>query len=238
MNVHHVRRLVKGADGTNTINIYNTFAVHQDLTAEDPAKLRAHFEEKEEPSRVHSMMHAAAETSRLAAAPSQPLPPPHLAFDATAHDVPARTIARSTAADHRAQLRSRFDAEKSHESEPGRVLAQADVNDVQGTLKIKLGTECEPPDFSARIDGVIAESELAAVPPSPAPPVSFKSASDAHSETARMAVADGAVDHESTVHGDASASEQQATLIYVQPATAAEGRVTVKAGELRRPSSP
>src|ERR1700674_2188789 len=69
---YRVRRLVQGAQGTNTINIYNPLEMVPGASADEPGQVGASLKIEDNVSSFHAGMKAVAETSRFEAAHANP----------------------------------------------------------------------------------------------------------------------------------------------------------------------
>jgi hypothetical protein len=149
-----VKRLVKGATDTNTINLYNELAVKPDFEGEDVPRTkvklaiesnqpaaRASLVAHEEPMRCESKLDAQPTSSRVVAISPSPLPAPHVGTVSFAPP-PIPQFATSAA----------FEYEPTIDPSPARCVAELEIeSEPAGRVRPSLSIESKIPVFQAAL---------------------------------------------------------------------------------------
>jgi hypothetical protein len=161
--VHHVRRLVQGATGTNTINIYHPFEMAPKAAAEDPGHTVVAFRAESEPVHVHAKMKAAGDTPRFRAVYRPPEPVALSGVRFSAEDPSAAMRARTTvkSESESSHVEARFNAAEARNHEPPEVGARFSLPLPSGEMRTKLSAETEEPgQTTARMGSKVETSTV------------------------------------------------------------------------------
>jgi hypothetical protein len=192
---YRVRRLVQGAEGTNTINIYNPLEMVPGASADEPGQAGASLKIEENVSSFHAGMKAVAETSRFEAAHASPgaheIPKSRLLvrdepvrmIAGISHEPPAETASGLSIQDQHFDMRAAMKAEEQG--------SQVEASDVPPVPAANVVAAMSPAPVSARLD-VSSPAPPQTRRPSPAPEFERDIDAEVMAEAMREAARTGA----------------------------------------------